>query len=122
MYNNFIQRLKAIKRELLDLKTAHERGLGSASFFSEIAQYSYTSVGGSATYLVINIAFDSELLNVPYCQCYISNAQYFNPASISVNNNTISYMFECYVNNVTIDGDIKVIAGAPIQSVNVGAL
>ena len=118
MYNNFIQRLKAIKRELLDLKTASARGLGTVSFFSDIEQYSYTSVGGSATYLVINVRFADNQNDAPYCQCYLSNAQYFNPASITWANHTLVLSFECYVNNVTIDGSAKIIASAPIQSVD----
>lgn len=119
MNNNFIQRLKAIKRELLDLKTAQARGVGSVSFFGEVVSYNYTSVGGSATFLMVNVYFANTQVNAPYCQCYLSNAQNFNPASISWANNTLTFMFECYVNNVTIDGNIKVIATAPIQNVTV---
>lgn len=122
MYNNFVQRIKAIKRELLDLKTASARGLGTVSFFNEIVQYSYTSISGSATYLMVNVGFAETQTNAPYCQCYLSNAQYFNPASISWANHTLTFMFECYVNNVTIDGSMKIIATAPIQNVNVEAV
>lgn len=122
MYNNFIQRLKAIKRELLDLKTAQARGVGTVSFFDEVAQYSYTSIGGSATFLMVSVGFANTQTVAPYCQCYLSNAQYFNPATISWANNTLTFMFECYVNNVTIDGSLKIIATAPIQNVNVEAV
>lgn len=39
MVNNFTKRLKYIKRELLALKTAHDRGLGKATFFFNLATW-----------------------------------------------------------------------------------
>lgn len=122
MYNNFIQRIKNIKQELLNLKTAQARGLGSVSFFGDIESYSYTSVGGSASRLRVSVMFSESQANAPYCQCYLSNAQYFNPASINWANHTLTFDYECYVNNVTIDGSVKIIASAPMQNVSVEAI
>ena len=43
MVNRLTQRLKAIKRELLALKTAHDRGLGKATFFFNLATWTPSS-------------------------------------------------------------------------------
>lgn len=43
MVNRFTERLKAIRRELLALKTAHDRGLGKATFFYNLATWTPSS-------------------------------------------------------------------------------
>lgn len=123
MYNNFIQRLKRIKEELLALKTAQLRGLGSASFFSESSEYNFDAIGGTVT-LRISVSFASTVDTIPYCQCYISNAQYFNPASISWNepDKTLSFDYEGYVNNVSLSGIVKVISNNSINNLYIGAV
>lgn len=39
MENKFVKKLKFFRRELLDLKTAHDRGLGKATFFYNLARW-----------------------------------------------------------------------------------
>lgn len=123
MYNNFVQRLKRIKSELLALKTAQPRGLGSASFFSAVSDYSFDAIGGTVIF-VVSVEYTASQDTIPYCQCYISNAQYFQPASISWNeaSKTLSFYYECYVNNVSLNGIVKVITNGSINNLYTGAL
>ena len=117
MYNNFIQRLKHIKEELLALKTSHAQGLGSADFLSAVAEYNFDSAGGNNVFK-IRVEFSSTQSDIPYCQCYISNAQYFQPISVNWDNDskTLVFEYECYVNNVSLSGVIKVITNGSINN------
>lgn len=117
MYNNFIQRLKHIKEELLALKTAHAQGLGSANFDSLSDEYNFDSVGGDNIFRV-RVVYNENQSDVPYCQCYISNAQYFQPVDVSweSSSRTMTFEYECYVNNVSLSGVVKVVSNGSINN------
>lgn len=112
------QKLKWCKRELLALKTAHQRGLGTASFFSDTDFLSFAPTSYANNFLYITVQFDS-LPYSPYCQCYISSAQYFQPMEITydTNANQMIFVFMSYLLNVTIPVNAKVIATAEIKSI-----
>lgn len=107
-----VNKLKSIKRELLAIKTAHERGLGIANFNTAIGHATYTVVGGDYPYLKITAQFAETVENSPYCQCYLSNAQYFQPVKMEWNESahSVVIIYRCYVNNVSLDMYAKLIS------------
>lgn len=124
MYNNFVQRLKRIKQEVLALKTAQPKGLGSANFFGEVVDYEFSVVSGSPLTMRVVVEFGENQSAIPYCQCYISEAQYFQGKGVSWDGEAkkMYFDFDCYVNNVTLNGQIKVISNGAIGEVYVEGL
>lgn len=119
--NKLVQMLKDNKRELLDLKTACAHGLGSASFYTDSGMYDFTATSYKDNFLRIVVDLPDGLNYSPYCQCYISNAQYFNPISITYdeNNNQMVFLFMAYLLNVTVRVYAKVISSAPIDGLTI---
>lgn len=117
----FTKKMKSIKRELLAVKTAHERGLGLANFNSEVGHAIYRVMSGDYPYLKVTAQFTETVENSPYCQCYLSNAQYFQPVQMAWDATThrVVIVYQCYVNNVTLDMYAKLIATKPIISVTI---
>ena len=119
-----IAKLKDIKRELLALKTAHNKGLGTASFDSKIGYLLYTTMASVTQYLKITIKFADTVVESPFAQCYLSNTQYFQPYDIKWNPSahTVVFSYMCYVTNVSLGVYTKVIATAGIESITMEAV
>lgn len=118
-----VQKLKWLKREILALKTAHTKGLGTASFASDTSSLLYSPTGGSNQYLKITAKFADSILESPVAQCYISNAQYFEQNDIKWDDaaHTVTFLYRCYITNVSLDVDCKVIATAAIENITMEA-
>lgn len=115
--NLLATRVKQAKKELRDLKTACAHGLGSVSFYSATDEYEFTLMPPSMDdYLIVTVNIPAGYAYTPYCQCYISNAQYFQPISIKYNNNQVIFRFRSYLTNVTLSVYAKVICAVPIES------
>lgn len=122
--NKLVQMIKDNKKELLALKTSCTHGLGSASFYTASDMYDFTVLPPYLdNYLVIRVGVPADLGYSPYCQCYISNAQYFQPTSITYdeNNAEMVFRYRSYLNNVTIRVYAKVICAVPIESLTIEA-
>lgn len=117
----FTKKMKSIQRELLAIKTAHERGLGLANFNSKIGHAIYRVISGDYPYLKVTAQFDETVENSPYCQCYISNAQYFQPVQMGWDESAhrVVITYQCYVNNVSLEMYAKLLATKPIISVTI---
>lgn len=122
MDKSLVQKLKWCKREVAALKIAHDRGMGTVSFFT-----SYDSLLAlfDSMHNCVKITLQFEDLGFePYCQCYISNAQYFQPISTNYNlsTNQLVILYRCYVNNVSLTVETKVVAASPILSIEMEAV
>ena len=120
--DSLINKLKWCKREVQALKIAHEKGLGAASFYSATDFMDYVATSYNNNFLKITVQFD-ELPYTPYCQCYISSAQYFQPFKVSYDeaNNQMVFLYEVYLLNVSIPVNVKAIATAEISSITMEA-
>lgn len=117
--NKLVQMLKDNKKELLALKTASTHGLGSASFYTAVDSYSFSVLPPYyANSLIITVNIPAGLGYSPYCQCYITGAQYFQPTSIRYDESNSKMVFAYHTNltNVTIEVYVKVICSVPIES------
>lgn len=122
--NKLVQMIKDNKRELLALKTACAHGLGSASFYTASDMYDFTVLPPYLdNCLIVRVGVPAGLGYSPYCQCYISNAQYFQPISIAYdeNANEVVFSYRSFLNNVTIRVYAKVICAVPIESLTMEA-
>lgn len=117
--NKLVQMLKDNERELLALKTSCSHGLGSASFYNAVDYVDFTVIPSSDNYLKVIVKLPDNFNYSPYCQCYISKAQYFQPMSASFNEeySQMEFLFRCYLNNLTIRVYAKAICSAPIESI-----
>jgi hypothetical protein len=117
--NLLATRVKETKRELLALKTACAHGLGSASFYSATGYYEMTVLPPYyESILSIAVVVPAGLSFSPYCQCYISNAQNFQPTNILYDESTnrVTFSYRAYFRNATIPVNVKVICTVPIES------
>lgn len=122
MENKLVEKLKWCKRELAGLKIACERGVGVVDFYSNTTSQ-LMLFQPSTPALRITVQF-ADVNYQPYCQCYLSNTQYFQPARISYDDttNTLTCIYLCFVTNVTINVSVKAIASAAIDSVTLEAI
>ena len=118
-----ISKLKWLKREILALKTAHRKGLGTANFASATESLVYTTMGGDDQYLKITVKFADSITESPVTQCYISNAQYFEQNDIEwdASAHTVTFLYRCYITNVSLDVACKMIATATIENTTMEA-
>lgn len=114
-----ISKLKWLKGEILALKTAHRKGLGTANFASATGSLVYTTVSGNDQYLKITVKFADSIAESPVAQCYISNAQYFEQNDIKwdASTHTVTFLYRCYITNISLVVDCKVIATAAIENI-----
>lgn len=120
--NRLVEKLKWCKRELQGLKIAHERGLGTASFYSKTDFMNYVASSYNDNYLKITVQFDT-LDYTPYCQCYISSAQYFQPFRVEfdTDNSRMIFWYMSYLLDVSIPVNVKVISALEAQSITMEA-
>lgn len=121
MDNKLVEKLKWCKRELAGLKIAHERGGGSVDFYNK-TENELLLFQPSTPSLVITVQFE-DVDYQPYCQCYINNAQFFQPTAIYYDDttSTLTCAYMCFVTNVSLDVSVKVVASAAIGSVSLEA-
>lgn len=115
--------LKHCKEEVLALKTAHERGLGVAEFFSETGSVSYMPEAANVAGVSVEVKFSDEQTEAPYCQCYFGRNLAVNhsgpEATWDEDAHTLTFTYEALVGGVPLNASIKVISSAPIEELTV---
>lgn len=113
-----VSKMKWIEGELLALKTAHLRGLGTADFCTETTDYHYPNMQlGDA--ITVKVSFEDDIEEMPFIQTYNAMARFLNPLSASWNNEnkTVSILSMCTVGGIDYGGEVKVVASAQIKSI-----
>lgn len=111
------KKIKSIRGELLAMKQVHERGLGVLDLCDGSGSLQYDS--STYPYLKITVKFDSDVSKSPYCQCYISNPQYFYNSQMRWDgaNNQFVFIYACNVSTASIMVYAKAVATVPVKSV-----
>ena len=73
MINNFEQKLTWLDREILALKTAQERGLGTMNFYRNSADLSYSP--GSPLYIVITATAKAGEIAPFFCELFFNTTE-----------------------------------------------
>lgn len=119
MNNNFVEKLKWIRSEVLALKQAHEYGIGRADFPWE-GQEIYVGQNVSGT-LTVKVVFGDNVENMPYLQFYtkIGDWDWFIGNNGSWANHT--YTIQSTFNDWTqiVPDTFYVVATMPIKDIEV---
>lgn len=73
----FIDKIRWIRSEILALKQSATKGINSISFYSAYNEYLGAFVTG-ATMLTTTVHFDSSVTTQPMCQIYMNSARFLN--------------------------------------------
>lgn len=119
-----VQKLKAVKRELTALKTAHGRGLGNLKVYSK--EYAIPSVGHRdyVYTIILTITFDSDFAPYPYVYLLptlpdVGLRYNVEAEGFEYRNNGMGAVFQLFYNyqNDALD-KFTIISTAPISSVS----
>lgn len=73
----FIDKIRWIRAEILALKQSATKGINSISFYSATDEYLGAFITG-ATMLITTVHFDSSVTTQPMCQIYMNDARFLN--------------------------------------------
>lgn len=113
----FLDRIRSIRREILALKQSAMKGTNSVSFYSGKDEYTGAFVTG-ATILTTTIHFDNTVTTPPMCQIYMNSSRYLEVTepmwdASAHTLRTDAYAFE----PADYDCTVFVVATQPIQKI-----
>lgn len=123
--NMLVDRLKAAKRELTALKTAHKRGLGNLRVYNQKYEIPYSGHESGLWNLVISVKFDTSFTAYPFVYLLPTRRSDGGSRTALLIQATIEYtdsgygarMGTVYFHTST-DNSFTVVATSPVTSVS----
>lgn len=97
MINNFDQKLIWLEREVLALKTAQERGLGTMNFYRNSVNLSYAP--GSPLYITVTATAKAGEIAPFFCQLFFNTTEDLIMDQLTTSDTSVAWRF--YYNSLS---------------------